>query len=43
MGESLNQPFRVKEEGLMGCKLLFYKKNKLVATGDDGIIGISIG
>jgi hypothetical protein len=28
MGESLIQPRRVQEEGLMGCKLLLYKKKK---------------
>jgi hypothetical protein len=43
MGESLNQPFRVKEEGLTGCKLLFCKKNSPDVSGYDGIIGISIG
>jgi hypothetical protein len=43
MGESLNQPFRVKEEGLTGCKLLFCKKNSSDASEYDGIIGISIG
>jgi len=43
MGGSLNQPSRVKEEGLMGCKLLFCLKNKLVETSDAGRTGISIG
>ena len=43
MGESLNQPFRVKEEGLTGCKLLFYKEKMPDESGIDGIIGISIG
>ena len=27
MGGSLNQPFRVQEEGLMGCKLLLNGTN----------------
>jgi hypothetical protein len=28
MGESLNQPCRVQEEGLLGCKLLLSRKKK---------------
>ncbi len=43
MGGSLNQPSRVKEDSLTGCKLLFCQKNKLVETSDAGMTGISIG
>ncbi len=30
MGESLTQPCRVKDEGLLGCKLLLYRKKKVM-------------
>ena len=30
MGGSLNQPYRVQEGGLMGCKLLLYWDKGLV-------------
>jgi hypothetical protein len=30
MGESLNQPCRVQEDGLLGCKLLLTGKKKLM-------------
>jgi hypothetical protein len=30
MGESLNQPCRVQEEGLLGCKLLLPGAKKLM-------------
>ncbi len=43
MGASLNQPSRVKEEGPMGCKLLFQGVNNSDVSGDDGTLGISIG
>ena len=43
MGESLNQPSRVQEDGPMGCKLLFQGENFSVVTGIDGTLGISIG
>ena len=34
----LNQPCRVQEECLMGCKLLLYGKNKVYVYIDDGTI-----
>ena len=43
MGASLNQPNRVKDEGIMYCKLLFQGENFPVVTGIDGTLGISIG
>ncbi len=43
MGESLNQPRRVQEEGPTGCKLLLYGKKVPLARGCDGTVGISIG
>lgn len=43
MGESLNQPRRVQEEGPPGCKLLLYGKKVPHAWGCDGTVGISIG
>ena len=43
MGESLNQPSRVKEDGPMGCKLLLYKKKPTIVIVADGIVRISIG
>ena len=43
MGESLNQPFRVKEEGLTGCKLLFHGNKILYEYEIEGTVGISIG
>ncbi len=33
MGESLNQPIRVQDDGPMGCKLLLYEKNSLTCQG----------
>ena len=43
MGVSLNQPFRVQDDGPMGCKLLFYAKKRSDVSGTDGSVGISIG
>jgi hypothetical protein len=43
MDASLNQPCRVQEEGPMDCKLLFYGKKPLDASGADGTVGIRIG
>jgi hypothetical protein len=43
MGESLNQPSRVQDDGPMGCKLLFYAKNGHDVSWNDGSVGISIG
>ncbi len=43
MGESLNQPCRVQEDGPTGCKLLFRGKNKADVSADAGTPGIKIG
>ncbi len=43
MDGSLNQPFRVQEEGAMRCKLLFQGKKTPDASGLAGTLGISIG
>ena len=43
MGESLNQPSRVQDDGPMGCKLLFYTKKHPDVLGIDGSVGISTG
>ena len=43
MGESLIQPCRVQEEGLMGCKLLLQGRNKVDLLTDDSTLRISIG
>ncbi len=43
MDASLTQPCRVQDEGLMGCKLLFYGKKISDVSGFDGTVGISIG
>ena len=36
MGESLNQPSRVQEDGPMGCKLLLRMKNVTDVSVSDG-------
>ena len=36
MGESLNQPCRVQEDGPMDCKLLLFGNKPLVVTGAEG-------
>ncbi len=38
MGESLNQPCRVQEDGLMGCKLLLFRNNTPLVSGVEGTI-----
>ena len=43
MGESLNQPSRVKEDGLMGCKLLLQGNKKEDASYIAWTLRISIG
>ena len=43
MGESLNQPYRVQDDGPMGCKLLLYGKNKSLVREIDGTVRIRIG
>ncbi len=43
MGESLNQPRRVKDDGPTGCKLLLYEKKPSYVQEADGIVRISIG
>ena len=43
MDGSLNQPCRVEEEGPMGCKLLLFESNKVLARTDESIGRISIG
>ena len=43
MGESLNQPSRVEEDGAMRCKLLFQRNKILYEYGTEGTLGISIG
>ncbi len=41
MGESLNQPCRVQDDGPTGCKLLLYRKKLLYVYRTDGTIRIS--
>ena len=43
MGESLNQPCRVQEDGPMGCKLLLYGKKRRYVYCFAGTIRIRIG
>jgi hypothetical protein len=43
MGASLNQPCRVQEDGLMGCKLLLYRNNSPYVYGVEGTVRISTG
>ena len=43
MGGSLNQPSRVKDEGIMYCKLLEQWSNKVVVTTDASTLKIRIG
>ena len=43
MGESLNQPSRVQDDGPSDFKLRFYEMNRNYVKFDDRIIGISIG
>ncbi len=43
MGESLNQPSRVKEESAMRCKLLFQGDKVIYEYIIEGTLGISIG
>jgi hypothetical protein len=43
MDESLTQPCRVQEDGLMGCKLLLGGEKVTFANVFDGTAGISIG
>ncbi len=43
MGESLNQPSRVQDDGPMGCKLLFCAKKPVNVLTADGSAGISTG
>ncbi len=43
MDASLNQPCRVEDEGLLGCKLLLLGKKITVSTVTDGTQGISTG
>ena len=43
MPDRVNQPFRVEDEGPMGCKLLLDGKKMLDVSGTDGTIRISTG
>eukprot|EP01022_Parablepharisma_sp_SALTPOND_P023619 TRINITY_DN5033_c0_g1_i4.p2 TRINITY_DN5033_c0_g1~~TRINITY_DN5033_c0_g1_i4.p2 ORF type:complete len:125 (-),score=1.04 TRINITY_DN5033_c0_g1_i4:64-438(-) len=43
MEETLTQPCRVKDDGPMGCRLLFCFKKQPYVYGFDGRAGISIG
>ncbi len=43
MGESLNQPCRVKDDSAMRCKLLLYEKKRSDVSEFDGTVRISIG
>jgi|TARA_B100000886_G_scaffold75537_1_gene48877 hypothetical protein len=43
MEATLIQPCRVKEDGLMGCKLLLYRKKPFHVWKADGTVRIRIG
>ena len=43
MGESLNQPSRVKDDGLMGCKLLLQGNKDIHVWVVECTLRISIG
>ncbi len=43
MEETLNQPCRVQEDGLMGCKLLLYRNKSPFVNGAEGTVRISTG
>ena len=43
MEATLIQPCRVKEDGLMGCKLLLYRKKNSDVSELDGTVRIRIG
>ena len=43
MGESLNQPSRVQEDGPMGCKLLFQQGKVIHVWVIASMLRISIG
>ncbi|GFD77088.1 hypothetical protein KUL113_65080 [Tenacibaculum sp. KUL113] len=43
MEATLNQPCRVQEDCLMGCKLLLYRKKQSYVYDLDGTVRISTG
>ncbi len=43
MDASLNQPCRVQEDSLMGCKLLLYRNKPPFVKGAEGTVRIRTG